>query len=223
VRASRLFSIVLLLQNRGRMTAQALADELEVSVRTVYRDVEALGEAGIPVYGDAGHRGGYQLVDGYRTRLTGLHADEAESLFLAGVPDAAAELGLGAVLAAAQLKLAAALPPELRDRAGRVRERFFLDAPGWYREADPAPFLVPLANAVWNQQRVRVLYHRWARPQDVERRLDPYGLVLKAGNWYVVAAPAGKQSPRTYRVAQFLEFEPTGEAFERPDAFDLAA
>src|SRR5689334_17551198 len=121
MRASRLVSLLLLLQNRGRMTAEELAEELEVSVRTIYRDVEALMAAGIPLYGAAGHEGGYRLVEGYRTRLTGLTGPEAEALFLTGLPAAAAELGLGAELAASQLKLSAALPAEHRARADRMR------------------------------------------------------------------------------------------------------
>ncbi|MFG2092078.1 helix-turn-helix transcriptional regulator [Streptomyces sp. NPDC048612] len=221
MRAARLLSLVLLLQNRGRLTAGELAGELGVSVRTVYRDIDALSGAGIPVYGDAGHGGGYQLLGGYRTRLTGLHADEAESLFLAGLPGAAADLGLGEVLAAAQLKLAAALPPPLRDRAGRIRERFHLDALGWYREQDTPSALAALADAVWNQRRIQVRYRRWAEPQEVERALDPYGLVLKAGVWYLVAAVDG--AVRTYRVSSILRLEVGEDGFERPDGFDLAA
>src|ERR1700691_3588804 len=136
MRASRLVSMLLLLQTRGRLTAQQLADELEVSVRTIYRDAEALNAAGVPVYGDAGPAGGYQLLAGYRTRLTGLTAAEAEALQFAGMPGPAAELGLGTVLATAQLKLDAALPEGLRERSARIQERFFLDAPGWYHDGD---------------------------------------------------------------------------------------
>ncbi|MGW0840567.1 helix-turn-helix transcriptional regulator [Streptomyces sp. NPDC002787] len=219
MKSSRLVSILLLLQTRGRMTAAQLAEELEVSVRTVYRDVEALGAAGVPLYGDAGHAGGYRLLDGYRTRLTGLTTDEAEALFLAGAPGPAAELGLGAVLAAAQLKVRAALPAELRAHADRVAGRFHLDAPGWYAEADDTPFLPAVAEAVWNSRVVHVLYRRWAEPTDVRRRLEPYGIVLKAGRWYVVAGPG----PHTYRVDQILELDTTDEEFTRPDDFDLAA
>ncbi|MEV4576734.1 YafY family protein [Nonomuraea jabiensis] len=221
MRASRLVSILLLLQTRGRMTAQDLAERLEVSVRTIYRDVDSLHAAGIPLYGDAGPKGGYQLLDGYRTRLTGLTADEAESLFLAGLPGPAAELGLGAVVTAAQLKLMAALPVELRDRAGRIQERFHLDAPTWYRDQEPVTYLPAVADAVWNERRIQVRYRRWKAPQEVERRLDPYGLVVKAGRWYLVAR-AG-EDVRTYRVSQILDLHPLPEGFTRPDGFDLAA
>jgi len=170
------------------MTAQQLAAELEVSVRTIYRDVDSLHAAGVPLYGDAGWSGGYQLLAGYRTQLTGLTTDEAESMFLAGLPGPAAELGLGAVVTAAQLKLLAALPAELRDRAGRIRERFHLDAPGWYRDPDAVPHLLAVADAVWGQHRVRIRYRRWEAPREVIRTLDPYGVVLKGGRWYLVAS-----------------------------------
>jgi predicted DNA-binding transcriptional regulator YafY len=160
MRASRLVSL-LLLQTRGRMTAQQLAGELEVSVRTVYRDVEALSAAGVPLYGDAGHAGGYQLLGGYRTRLTGLTAAEAEALFLSGLPGPAAELGLGSVLAAATLKLRAAVPASLRDNADRLSERFYLDVPGWYRRPEDVPHLPVVASAVWDRQVIQVTYQRW--------------------------------------------------------------
>lgn len=220
MRAGRLLSLLLLLQTRGRMTAQAIADELEVSVRTVYRDVESLGSAGVPVYADRGPAGGYQLLDGYRTRLTGLTGAEAESLFFTGLHGPASELGLGTVVAAAELKLMAALPRELAERAGRVRERFHLDVPGWFHGGDPTPFLTAVADAVWNQRRLRVDYRRWRTPTPVTRTLDPLGLVLKAGHWYLIARAEG--ADRTYRVDRVLELETLAETFERPAGFDLA-
>ncbi len=211
--------MLLLLQNRGRMTADELAEELEVSVRTVYRDIEALSAAGVPVYADRGRTGGYQLVDGYRTRLTGLTEQEAQSLPLAGLPGAAAELGLGTVLAAAQLKLYAALPAELRSRAGKVAERFYLDVPGWHRGIESLPWLSVIADSVWQSRRLRVRYRRWGN-REVDRVLDPLGLILKAGNWYLAARCDG--SDRTYRVSRILELTELGETFERPPEFDLA-
>jgi predicted DNA-binding transcriptional regulator YafY len=219
------------------MTAADLAAELEVSVRTIYRDVESLGAAGVPVYADRGPAGGYRLLDGYRTRLTGLTASEAASLFLAGVPGPAAELGLGAMLAAAELKLLAALPPEFRSRAAGVRERFHLDAPGWFREHDETPWLAAIAGAVWEQYRVRVRYVRWGQ-QEVTRTLDPLGLVLKAGTWYLVASPsgpadaeagaaeadaeAGAAGARSYRMTRILSLDVLADRFRRPADFDLA-
>src|SRR5689334_1196594 len=158
MRASRLVSILLLLQVHGQLPATELARRLEVSVRTVYRDLDALGEAGVPVFARPGARGGCGVLEGYRTRLTGLTAEEAQALFLAGVPGPAGELGLGTALAAAQLKVLAALPAELRAGAGRARERFHLDAPRWFEAGgggDPE-HLVTVAAAVWEDRRLRL-------------------------------------------------------------------
>jgi predicted DNA-binding transcriptional regulator YafY len=202
------------------MTAAELAAELEVSVRTIYRDVEALAEAGVPIYAERGPHGGVRLVDGYRTRLTGLTADEAEAVFLSGVPGPAAALGLGTVVAAARLKVMAALPPELRARAGRVAERFHLDAPGWFQPAEELAHLETLAGAVWDSHRLRIRYRRGERGGVVDREIDPLGLVLKGGIWYVVARAV--TNVRTYRVSRVEAVEVLDERFERPDDFELA-
>ena len=221
MQASRLLAILLRLNVRGRISAQRLADELEVSLRTIYRDIEALGAAGIPVYATRGRSGGFQLLEGYRTKLTGISPDEADALFLSGLPGAAADLGLGSVLAATQLKLLSALPPELRERAARIRDRFHLDAPGWLREADAPPHLVTVADAVWAQRCVEVRYER-ANRVVVERVLEPLGLVLKAGTWYLVASVVDDaRGPRTYRVSRVRTAAVLEHEFERPDGFDL--
>ena len=219
MRASRLVNLLLLLQTRGRMTAAQLAEELEVSVRTVHRDVEALSEAGVPIYADRGPHGGVRLVEGYRTRLTGLTSEEAEALFLSGLPGPAAELGLGTVVAAARLKVLAALPPELRTRATRIAERFHLDAPGWFQSPEPLPHLGTLASAVWDNRRVSIVYRR--PEKTVTRDLDPLGLVLKAGVWYLAGRAAGQV--RTYRLSRIVAVTVLDERFERPPGFDLAA
>ncbi|MFI0352032.1 helix-turn-helix transcriptional regulator [Actinomadura sp. 9N407] len=246
MRASRLLSLLLLLQTRGHMTARQLATELDVSVRTVYRDVESLSGAGVPIYADRGPDGGYRLLDGFRTRLNGLTTGEAETLFLTGMPGPATQLGLGDLLAAAELKLMAALPPHLRTRAGHIRERFHLDAPGWFRHPDPVPHLTATADAVWNQRRIEILYQRWKRPQQVTRTLDPLGVVLKAGIWYLIARSETRDpgtadtdtdtdsagnatrdgddgdSVRTYRISRVLTLRPLPHHFTRPTGFDLA-
>lgn len=219
MRASRLVHLLLLLQTRGRVTAPELARELEVSVRTVYRDVEALSAAGVPVYSEPGRTGGVHLVDGYRTRLTGLTAEEADAVLLAGSPGAAADLGLGTVLATAQLKLLAALPPELRGRATRITERIHTDVPGWFHRPEDTRALATVADALWHDRRLTVGYARGDRV--VERVLDPLGLVAKAGTWYLVARAGG--DIRSYRVSRIRTATPTGETFTRPDGFDLAA
>jgi predicted DNA-binding transcriptional regulator YafY len=218
MRASRLVSLLLLLQARGGMTASDLARELEVSVRTIHRDVEALGAAGVPIFAERGPHGGIRLVDGYRTRLTGMTTEEADALFLSGLPGPAAELGLGTVVAAARLKVLAALPTELRGRASRLLERFHLDAAGWFRAGEDVPHLAAIAQCVWDGQRLELDYAR--ADTIVTRTLDPLGLVLKAGVWYLVAASDGQI--RTYRVSRARGVEPLPERATRPAGFDLA-
>ncbi|MGH9209096.1 MAG: helix-turn-helix transcriptional regulator [Acidimicrobiales bacterium] len=221
MRAARLVQLLLLLQVHRKLTAAQLAERLEVSVRTIYRDMEALSGAGVPVFAEPGPGGGCTLVDGYHTRLTGLTPDEAEALALVGLPGAAADLGLGTVLAAAQLKVDAALPPELRRRAVRVRERFHLDAPGWFTREESTPHLATLAHAVWDERRTEIGYER--ADGIVHRTIDPLGLVLKAGKWYLVAGVGADRRARTYRVSRVSSAELLTHAVERPEAFDLAA
>jgi predicted DNA-binding transcriptional regulator YafY len=218
MRASRLVQLLLLLQSRGRVTARVLAEELEVSERTIHRDVDALSAAGVPIYAERGPHGGIQLVDGYRTRLTGLTGDEAEALFLSGLPGPAAELGLGTVVAAARLKVLASLPAELRARASRLVERFHLDAAGWFQASESVPHLAVLADAVWESRQLRITYRRGESA--VDRVVEPVGLVLKAGVWYVVAV--ADEEIRTYRARRIRAVRPTGATFERPADFDLA-
>lgn len=219
MRASRLVNLLLLLQARGGLTAAELARELEVSVRTIHRDVEELSLAGVPIYAERGPHGGIRLVDGYRTRLTGMTADEAEALFLAGLPGPAAELGLGTVVAAAQLKVMAALPPELRSRASRLVERFHLDAAAWFSADEPVPLLPVLSSAVWDGRRLAISYDRGRT--SVDRVVAPLGLVLKAGVWYVVGVVDGQI--RTYRGSRITAVTVLDEAVDRPADFDLAA
>ncbi len=218
MRASRLISLLLLLQAREVMTAAELARELEVSERTVYRDVVALSAAGVPVYADRGRAGGYRLLGGYRTRLTGMTRDEAEALFLAGLPGPAGDMGLADAVAAAELKLLAALPPSLRDAPVRTGQRFHLDVPGWYHRSAPPPWLAELAGAVWRDQVVTLRYRRGER--EVTRRVRPYGLVLKSGIWYLVGRVGDEL--RTYRVDRVTAVEQHEETFDREPGFDLA-
>jgi predicted DNA-binding transcriptional regulator YafY len=219
MRASRLVQLLLLLQARGGLTAEELSRELEVSVRTVLRDVDALSAAGIPIYTERGPAGGIRLVEGYRTRLTGMTGEEAEALFLSGLPGPAAELGLGTVVAAAQLKVVAALPAELRSRASRLVERFHLDVGAWFHGNEPVPHLSTVAEAVWGSRRLEVSYHR--DETVVERTLEPLGIVLKAGIWYLVAR--SEAQVRTYRISRIRAARALEETFERPEKFDLAA
>ncbi|MBR0716698.1 YafY family protein [Bradyrhizobium liaoningense] len=218
MRASRLLSILTTLQARGRVTAPELAEACEVSVRTIYRDVDALAAAGIPVYADRGAEGGYRLLDGYRVRLNGFSPPEAEALFLAGLPGPAAALGLDAAMVAAQNKLMAALPQNLRQSAGRMQERFHLDAPGWFGEVEEPTHLRAIAGALLRESLIRIRYQSWRAEK--QRRVAPLGLVLKGGSWYLAGSVDG--SVRTYRVARILDCSILDARFERPADFDLA-
>ena len=219
MRATRLVSLLLLLQTRGQLTAADIAERLEVSVRTVHRDVESLAAAGVPVEALRGPAGGYRLAGGYRTRLTGLTGDEAEALFAAGMPGPAAELGLGGELAAARLKLLAALPSELQERATRAQRLFHLDARGWFRAEDSVPHLPALASAVWSGCQAKIRYREGNRV--VQRTVDPLGLVLKAGAWYLVARRVAGM--RVYRVSRVASVRPLDDPCERPAGFELSA
>ncbi|MER7400445.1 WYL domain-containing protein [Streptomyces sp. NPDC000151] len=249
MRAARLIKMVLLLQSRPSMTGAELARELEVSERTVARDVLSLSEAGIPVYADRGRTGGYRLIGGYRTRLTGLGRSEAEALFLSGVPSALRELGLADAASAARLKVSAALLPELRDAAAGAAQRFHLDAPGWYQAPSTPELLPAIAEALWDDRVLTARYRR--KDTEVERVLQPYGLVLKAGVWYLAARTDGGQDGhgdqddrggqdgsdghgsrgghgghrgyRVYRVDRFRAVAAGEDRFVRDPDFDLPA
>lgn len=219
MKASRLLSILTTLQARGHVTATELAEDNEVSLRTIYRDIDALSAAGIPVYSERGSDGGYRLLDGYRTRLNGLSPKEAEALFMIGLAGPAADLGLGAVIATAENKLLSAMPAALRDSAAQMRSRFHLDAPAWFAEAEQPAHLPAIANAVWEQRPLSIHYQSWKGER--RRVIEPLGIVLKSGAWYLIGQIDG--SPRTYRISRILDLTVLDRRFERPVAFDLEA
>jgi predicted DNA-binding transcriptional regulator YafY len=220
MRADRLLSIMLLLQVHRRMTARDLARRLEVSPRTIHRDMEALGGAGVPVVAERGAGGGWRLLEEYRTNLTGLNEAEIQAVFLTKPPRLLADLGLGKAAEAALIKLLAALPSTSRRRAEDIRTRIHIDVPGWRPSEETAHYLPLLQEAIWQERRLRLTYER-ADGTAVERLVDPLGLVAKGSVWYLVAAVDG--DPRTYRVSRIQRAEPIDEARTWPKDFDLAA
>jgi len=220
MRADRLLSLLMLLQARGRMTARALAAELEVSERTIYRDIDALSLSGVPIYSDRGPEGGYSLVESYRTSLTGLKEDEVRALFMLSIPAPLAELGVGQELKAALRKLVAALPAAYRGDEARVRQRIHLDAT-WWGQGTAVPHLGALHQAVWEDRIAVITYrHPFIAPVGMEQRVAPYGLVAKGGVWYVVCA--ADERVRAHRVSTLLDVRLTDQRFERAAEFDLA-
>ena len=226
MRADRLLSILMLLQTRGRMTAQDLAEQLEVSERTIYRDLDALGIAGIPIYAERGPNGGYSLVDGYQTRLTGLTSVELRALFLSASVGPLADLGMAHALEDALLKLSASLSDEARSSIERTRQRFHIDSSWTPRDGWSVSMLSLIQDAIWHDRRVQLVY---AQDNGQQQRflVEPYGLVARASAWYLIGACADRHnichSCSIYSIERILLVEPTEQPFVRPNDFDLTA
>lgn len=219
MRADRLLSILLLLQVHRRQTARELAQRLEVSERTIHRDMEALSAAGFPVFAERGSGGGWMLVEGYKTNLTGLNRDEIQALFLTKPLRLLADLGLDKASDAAMIKLSAALPSAHRDNAEHARQRIHIDITGWNRRDEAVRLLPVLQQAVWHERKLKFTYER-SGCDPVERLADPLGLVAKGSVWYLVAMVEG--DVRSYRVSRVLSAELVAETCVRPKGFDLA-
>ncbi len=219
MRADRLLSIMLILQTQGKTTTLALSETLEVSRRTILRDIEALSIAGVPVHAEAGHGGGVYLDEHYRVSLTGLKEAEVRALFVSTRPGPLQDIGLGQAAEATLLKLFAALPSLHRQEAERMQQRIHLDSAWWWQRGETLPYLETLKAAVFDDYRVQVCYER-GDGEVVERILEPYGLVAKASVWYVIARRDGEL--RTYRVSRFIAVATMDEHFERDPAFHLA-
>jgi predicted DNA-binding transcriptional regulator YafY len=219
MRAERLLSILMLLQRYRQVTAGDLAQRLEVSERTIYRDMDALSGAGVPVYAERGVGGGWFLPEEYRASLPAMSADELQALMLVNPQRLLADLGLQEVAETAMMKLAAGLPARSRQKAVEAWQRLHVDFSGWNRNAEPIPQLPRLQEAVWQDRKLQLSYQR-ADGEVVERLVEPLGLVAKGNVWYLVAAVDGE--PRTYRVSRVLSARLTAQGFVRPDDFDLA-
>ncbi len=219
MRADRLLALLMLLQTRGRMTAQELAGELEISERTVYRDIDALCAAGVPVYCERGPGGGCALLESYRTNLTGLKADEVRALFMLSIPEPLTQLGVSQELRAAMLKLAAALPGSQRNQEAQARQRIYLDSTPWYDKTKSMPHLQTCKQAVWQDRQLDIVQRMWFG--DIERRVSPYGLVAKTNIWYLIAEYKGHI--HAYPLADIVSATLTNETFERPADFALPA
>jgi predicted DNA-binding transcriptional regulator YafY len=220
MRADRLLSILLLLQVHQRMTANELAKRLEVSERTIHRDMEALSIAGIPVCAERGSNGGWSLLEEYRTNLTGLNETEVQALFLTRPSHLLTDLGLHKAAEAAIIKLFAAIPSINRRDAEYVRQRIHIDSTGWHYSEEDISVLPMLQEAIWQERSLALSYQRGDNSV-VERVVDPLGLVAKGSTWYLIVAVEGEV--RTYRVSRIRRAHLTEQTFVRPPDFDLAA
>jgi len=220
MKADRLLSIMLLLQTRGRVTAGELAERLEVSVRTVYRDVEALSTAGVPVWTERGRNGGIRLLAGYRTDVTGLTNDEARALFVLTAEGTHDALGLGGAIDSALRKVMAALPAPYRADAERTSERVLVDPARWRAAAPAAVHLAELQQAVFADRRLELRYRHSGGTEPRGYTVDPYGLVSKAGAWYLVADRDGE--PQLFRVDRVRSATTSAEPVRRRRGQGLA-
>jgi predicted DNA-binding transcriptional regulator YafY len=220
MRADRLLSILMLLEVHRRMPARDLAHRLEVSERTIHRDMEALSAAGIPVYAERGTGGGWSLMEEYRTNLTGLSEAEVQVLFMSRPAHLMADLGLEKVSEAARIKLLAALPSLQRHDAEFVRQRIYIDTAGWRRAEESVPWLRTLQDALWQEHKLHITYG-YDEDSVFEREVEPLGLVARGSIWYMVAAVDAE--PRTYRVTRIRNARVLDEHATRPIGFDLAA
>lgn len=231
MRADRLLSILLLLQVNRRLTAGELAQRLEVSERTIHRDMEALSTAGIPVAAERGAGGGWFLIEAYQTNLTGLNPPEVQALFLTKPAPLLADLGLHQAAEAALIKLSAALPILSRREAEVARQRLYIDVAGWRPSEEDISCLPILQQAIWRERKLEISYQR-ANGMAVERLVDPLGLIAKGRIWYFIAAVEGSSSEgaepiegeaRTYRVSRVRAARLTGQPCVRPKGFNLVA
>jgi predicted DNA-binding transcriptional regulator YafY len=221
MRADRLLSLLMLLQTRGQMSAQELAEELEVSERTIYRDIVALSASGVPVYASRGPGGGVRLIEEYRTTLTGLTTDETRALFMMSIPAPLMQLGMAEKFKGALLKLSASLPDTRRADEAQTRQRIHLDSSWWFQSEQEIPCLEMIQQALWQDRRLRIKVRWEFFNTEFEQDAEPYGLVAKANVWYLVYGRGG--TPHVTRVSQIVEAELLPEAFVRPPEFELEA
>lgn len=217
MRADRLLSILLLLQNGGKMTSRSLAEQLEVSNRTIIRDMEALCTAGLPIYAERGANGGWVLDEKYRTNLTGMTQEEILSLLLSSHDSLLSDLGIKRHFDAAYQKLLTSSPVTIQKDAETIRQRIHIDGMSWHPSDESFPYLSTIQEAVWSDRRLFIRYQK--EHEQVERVVNPLGLVAKRNVWYLVAE--ANQELRTYRISRLLEVQLLMETFQRPSNFDL--
>ncbi|MFT9846645.1 helix-turn-helix transcriptional regulator [Aneurinibacillus sp. REN35] len=219
MRADRLISILLLLQNRGKLTTRELAQELEVTGRTIHRDMEALSAAGIPVVAERGKLGGWRLLEQYRTNVTGLKANEIKSLFISPSPQLLADLGLAKDWNEARQKILAAIPSSTQGHSQDIWNRIHIDTTTWKQSPEKIESFTLLQQAIWDERKLQITYER-TDGEVIDRVVNPLGLVAKGSVWYLIAS--SDEEIRNYRASRIKSVFLTEDSFSRPDDFNLA-